>query len=75
MDTDSAGAEATTHEETSPSKAGRLPPIISTSKTNLTHLQKQLKNVAKGEFEFRCTRNVTKVVTKAMADFEAVKFH
>jgi hypothetical protein len=75
METDSADAEASSHEETVPGKAGRPPPIILTSKTNLIQLQKQLKNVAKGDFEFRSTRNGTRVITKVMADFEAVKSH
>jgi hypothetical protein len=39
-------------EEAAPVKAGRPPPIILTSTTKLIHLQKQLKNVAKGDFEF-----------------------
>jgi hypothetical protein len=75
MDTDSAGAEATVYEETVPGKRGRPPPIILTSQANLIQLQKQLKNVVKGDFEFRNTRNGTRVITKVMADFEAVKSH
>jgi hypothetical protein len=62
MDTDSAGAEATENEEAVPGKAGRPPPIILNSKTNLIQLQKQLKNVVKGDFEFRNTRNGTRVI-------------
>jgi hypothetical protein len=75
METDSAGAEASTHEETVPGKAGRPTLIILTAKTNLIQLQKQLKNVVKGDFEFRNTTNGTRVITKVMADFEAVKSH
>jgi hypothetical protein len=75
MDTDCPGAEATANEEIVPGKAGRPPPIILTSQTNLIQLQKQLKNVVKGDFEFRSTRNGTRVFTKGMADFEAVKSH
>jgi hypothetical protein len=75
MDTDSAGAEATANEKTVLGKARRPPPIILTSQTNFIQLQKQLKNVVKGDFKFRSTRNVTKVVNKGMADFEAVKSH
>jgi hypothetical protein len=71
----SAGAEATANEETVPDKTGRPPPIILTSQANLIQLQKQLKNVVKGDFEFRSTRNGTRVVTKGMAVFEAVKSH
>jgi hypothetical protein len=64
MGTDSSGAEATTHEEAVPGKAGRPPPTILTSKTNLIQLLKQLKNVVKDDFEFRSTRNGTRVTTK-----------
>jgi hypothetical protein len=39
----------------------------------LIELQKQLKNVVKADIEFRNTRNGTRVNTKGMADFEAVK--
>jgi hypothetical protein len=73
MDTDSSGAEATTPEETVPGKGGRPPPVILTSTTNLIQLQRQLKNVAKGDFEFRNTKNGTRVITKSMTDFETVK--
>jgi hypothetical protein len=73
MDTDSSGAEATTLEEAAPGKAGRPPPIILTSTTNLIQLQRHLKNVAKGDFKFRNTKNGTRVITKSMTDFEAVK--
>jgi hypothetical protein len=38
-------------------------------------LQKQLKNVVKQDFEFRTTRNGTKIITKNMADFHAIKSH
>jgi hypothetical protein len=75
MDTDSAGADATTNEETVPGKTGRSPPTILTSQINLFQFQKQLKNVVKGDFEFRSTRNRTRIVTKGMADFEAAKSH
>jgi hypothetical protein len=75
MDTDSSGAKTTTMEEAVPGKAGRPPPIILTSNTNLIQLQRQLKNVVKGNFEFRNTKNGTRVITKSTADFEAVKSH
>jgi hypothetical protein len=73
MDTDSSGTEEKTEEEAVPDKTCRPPPIILTSSINLIQLQKQLKSVVKGDFEFRSTRNGTRVVTKGMADFEAVK--
>jgi hypothetical protein len=73
METDSSGAEATTLDDAVPGKAGRPPPIILTSTTNLFQLQRQLKNVSKGDFEFRNTKNGSRVITKSMTDFEAVK--
>jgi hypothetical protein len=73
MDTDSSGAEATTPEKAVPDKAGRPPTIILTSTTNLIQLQRQMKNVAKGDFEFRNTKNGTRVMTKSMTNFETVK--
>jgi hypothetical protein len=73
MDTDSSVTEATTPEEAVPGKAGRPPPIILTANTNLIQLQRQLKNVAKGDFEFRNTKNGTRVITKSMTDFKTVK--
>jgi hypothetical protein len=71
MDTDTSGAETTTLEAV-PDKAGSPPPIILTSTINLIQLQRQLKNVAKGDFEFRNTKNGTRVI-KSITDFEAVK--
>jgi hypothetical protein len=75
MDTDSSGMEAKTQEEAVPEKTCRPPPISLTSSINLIQLQKQLKNVVKDDFEFRSTRNGTRVITNGMADFEAVKSH
>jgi hypothetical protein len=75
MDTDSLGAKAVTFEEAIPGKASRPSQIILMSKGNLIQLQRQLKNVVKGDFEFRSTRNGTTVITIGMVDFEAVKSH
>jgi hypothetical protein len=68
MDTD-----AVPHEEAVPGKTGRPPPIVLTSATNLIHLRKLLKVVLKDKFEFRSTRNGTRIITKTMADFSAFK--
>jgi hypothetical protein len=54
-------------------EAGRPPPIILTSVTNLLQLQRQLRDIVKGSFEFRNTKTGTRVVTKEMADFSAIK--
>jgi hypothetical protein len=75
MDTDSSCTEANTQEKAVPEKTCRAPPIILTSNINLIRLQKQLKTVVKDDFEFRSTRNGTRVIAKGMADFEAVKPH
>jgi hypothetical protein len=73
MDTDSLGAEVATPKGTDPGKGGRPPPNIFTSKTNMNQLQRHLKNVAKGDFEFCNIKKGTRVITKSMTDFEAVK--
>jgi hypothetical protein len=74
MDMDSTSSE-TTPVETPAAKSGRPPPIILTSTVNLTHLQKQVKSVLKQDFEFRTTRNGTKIITRNMADFQSIKSH
>jgi hypothetical protein len=75
MDTDSSGSETIPQEEAVRAKTCRPPPIILTSATNLIPLQKQLKNVVKEDFEFRNTRHGTRVITRDMADFLAIKSH
>jgi hypothetical protein len=73
MDTDSSDSETTPQEEMVPAKTCRPPPIILKSPTNLIQLQKQLKNVVKEDFEFRNTRNGSRVITRGMVDFLAIK--
>jgi hypothetical protein len=73
MDTDAQVAESNTEEAAAPVKSSRPPPIVLTSAANLIQLQKQLKGVAKQHFGFRNTRNGTRVVTKDMVDYQAVK--
>jgi hypothetical protein len=75
MDIDTSGTEANSNQEAVPDKTGRPPPIILTSTTNLIQLQKDLKIVVKENFEFRSTRNGTRVITRSMADFQSVKSH
>jgi hypothetical protein len=60
-------------QQQSPSKSGRPPPIVLTSTTNLIQLQRQITKFTTGNFEFRNTRNGTRIVTKEMADFSAFK--
>ncbi|XP_023714241.1 uncharacterized protein LOC111868088 [Cryptotermes secundus] len=54
-------------------KPVRLPPIVLTSTTNLMQLQRKVKELVTGNFEFRNTRSGTRIVTKEMADFSAIK--
>jgi hypothetical protein len=75
MDTDSTNTEATPREAAAPAKPGRPPPIVLTFAVNLIQLQTQLKGVVIENFEFRSTRNGTRVVTRSMADFQSVKSH
>jgi hypothetical protein len=75
MDTDSTNTEATPREAAAPAKPGRPPPIVLTSAVNLILLQKQLKVVVSENFEFRSTRNGTRVITRNMADFQSFKSH
>jgi hypothetical protein len=59
------------------SQAGRLPPIILTSQVSLIQLQRQLKDLLKGSFEFRSSSssNRTRIVMKEVADFSAIYPH
>jgi hypothetical protein len=53
-------AEKETSEEEkqgSTTQAGRPPPYILTSTTNLLQLQKNISAIVQGSFEFRTTRN------------------
>jgi hypothetical protein len=43
------------------------------SVVNLLQLQKQLKEVVSENFEFRGTRNGTRVITRSTADFQSIK--
>ena len=53
----------------SANKSGRPPPIVLTSATNLIQLQRKIKGIVSGDFEFRNTRSGTRIVMKEMADF------
>jgi hypothetical protein len=63
----------TEEQQTSPVVSGRPPPIVLTSAINLIQLQNNLKSIVKGNFEFRSTRNGTRVVTREMADYSAIR--
>jgi hypothetical protein len=57
------------------SERSRPPPIVLTTETNLIQLQKQVKGIVKGSFEFRSTRNGTRVVVREMADYSTIRSH
>jgi hypothetical protein len=61
MDTETTGAENSLPEEEAPRKPIRSPPIVMTSTTNFIRLQSDLKEHVKGEYEFRITRNGTRI--------------
>jgi hypothetical protein len=71
--------EETTNEpgeeqrQPSDNNSGRPPPIVLTSTTNLMQLQGKVKGIDTGSFEFRNTRNGTRIIRKEMADFSAIK--
>jgi hypothetical protein len=71
MHTNASGTEVTSNNEAVLGKTGRQPSIILTSTTKLIQLQKQLESVVKQNFEFRSTRNGTRVITRSMADFQS----
>jgi hypothetical protein len=76
METNSDASVESNVEETAAQaqkKSSRPPPIVLTSAANRIQLQKQLRGVTQENFELRNTRNGTRVVTKDMVDYLAVK--
>jgi hypothetical protein len=70
------GASETSHSETQQpvsSKAGRPPPIILTSAIKLIQLQRHIRDIVKGDFVFRNTWSGTRIITKKMEDFSAIR--
>jgi hypothetical protein len=65
--------EAEGDQQEPSSQAGRPPPIILTSATNLLQLQKKLRSLVKGKFHFRTRKNGTTFVTRETGDFSAIK--
>lgn len=53
----------------SSSQARNPAPIVLTSLVNLIELQRQLKGLLKGKFEFCDTKNGARVLKKKVADF------
>jgi hypothetical protein len=72
---DSTDPTESQQQQVPTSERSRPPPIVLTSETNLIQLQKQIKGMVKGSFEFHSTRNGTRVVTREMTDFSAIRSH
>jgi hypothetical protein len=66
------GNSSTDAGDKAPSQAGRPPPIFLTATTNRLQLQKKLRAFVKGSFDFRNTRNRTRIVTKELSDFSVI---
>jgi hypothetical protein len=73
MDLEGDKVNTVQNKQGTTTQAGRQPPIILTSATNLLQLQKSISGIIKGSFEFRKTRNGTRVLTKEMVDYSAIK--
>jgi vacuolar-type H+-ATPase subunit I/STV1 len=48
---------------------------VLTSAINLMKLQRQIRDIVEGNFEFRNTRSGTRIVTKEMENFSSIKKH
>jgi hypothetical protein len=73
MDAETTGVENALPEQEARRKSGRPPPVIMTSTTNLIRHQSDLKYHVKGEYELRNIRNGTRIITKEMAGYSAMK--
>jgi hypothetical protein len=68
------GAKEETHDgdQGTTNQAGSLPPIILTYATKLLQLQKSIKGFVKGSFEFRSTKNGTRVLTSRLLSHQVL---
>jgi DNA-directed RNA polymerase specialized sigma54-like protein len=73
MGMETIGTEKTLPEQEAHRKSGRPPAIVTTSTTNLIRLQSDLKEHVKENYEFRNTQNRTRIITKEMVDYLAMK--
>jgi hypothetical protein len=78
MDLENTHVEATSESPTSETqqtsnKAGRPPPIILTSAINLIKLQRHIRDIVKGDFDFRNTRSGSRIITKEMEDIYSIR--
>jgi hypothetical protein len=51
----------------------RPPPIVLTTAINLIHLQSKLKELVKGNFEFRNTKSGTRIICREMSDYSVIR--
>jgi hypothetical protein len=51
----------------------RINSIIITTQINMLKFQGEIKSIAKGSFEFRNTKNGTRVIVREMAEYLAIK--
>jgi hypothetical protein len=54
-------------------KTARPPPIVLTAPINLMKLNSEMKSILKGRYEYRNTRNGTRMVTSDMSHYLAAK--
>jgi hypothetical protein len=73
MDAEDVGDSPVPEGEQQQNKRGRPPTIVLTSAINFIFLQNKLNGVVKGNYEFRSTRNGTRVITREMANFSAIR--
>jgi hypothetical protein len=73
MDMETTATENTLPKQQAPRKPSRPPPKVMTSTTILIQLQSDLKDHIKGQYEFRNTRYGTRIMTKEMTDYSAMK--
>jgi hypothetical protein len=67
---ETANKPDTEEQQPSTSKTGTPPPIVLTSVTKLMQLQRQVKHIVTGSFEFRNIRSGTRIVTKKWQNFQ-----
>jgi hypothetical protein len=72
MDTETTVAQNAVLEQKVSRKSGRRSTIVMTSTTKLIRLQSDLKDQAKGKYEFRNRSNATRIITREMVEYSAM---
>jgi hypothetical protein len=73
METQKEENDSATAQEDKQRTTGRPPPIVLTSAINLIHLQSKLKELVKGNFEFRNTQSGTRIICTEMSDYSVIR--